>query len=80
MELIIDAVVWKLEVERVLFQFKVIIRKDNKDWRDYVEQMYQYKDGIEFLLMEIKFYFDKFYDEISRILEKIGSREKYINN
>lgn len=80
MELIIDAVVWKLEVERVLFQFKVIIRKDNKDWRDYVEQMYQYKDGIEFLLTEIKFYFDKFYDEISRILEKIGSREKYINN
>lgn len=80
MELIIDAVVWKLEVERVLFQFKVIIRKDNKDWRDYVEQMYQYKDGIEFSLMEIKFYFDKFYDEISRILEKIGSREKYINN
>lgn len=80
MESTTDAAAWKLEVERVLPQLKVTIRKDNKDWRDHVEQMHQHKDGIESSLTETKSYLDKLHDEISRTLEKIGSREKYINN
>ncbi|XP_067675036.1 intraflagellar transport protein 57 homolog [Haliotis asinina] len=75
-----DAADWKLEVERVLPQLKVTIRTDNKDWRIHLEQMHQHRDGIQSSLTETKTYLDKLHDEISRTLEKISSREKYINN
>ncbi|ESO99934.1 hypothetical protein LOTGIDRAFT_113043 [Lottia gigantea] len=75
-----DAADWKLEVERVMPQLKVTIRTDNKDWRVHLDQMHQHKDGIETSLTETKSYLDKLHDEISRTLEKIGSREKYLNN
>ncbi|XP_074855018.1 intraflagellar transport protein 57 homolog isoform X3 [Carettochelys insculpta] len=75
-----DAAEWNLEVERVLPQLKVTIRTDNKDWRIHVDQMHQHKDGIESALKETRGYFDKLHNEISRTLEKVNSREKYINN
>ncbi|XP_021347570.1 intraflagellar transport protein 57 homolog isoform X1 [Mizuhopecten yessoensis] len=74
-----DAADWKLEVERVQPQLKVTIRTDNKDWRVHVEQMHQHKDGIESSLTETKTHLDKLHDEITRTMEKISSREKYIN-
>ncbi|KAH3699822.1 hypothetical protein DPMN_074784, partial [Dreissena polymorpha] len=80
MESTTDAADWKMEVERVLPQLKVTIRTDNKDWRVHVEQMHQHKEGIESSLTETKSYLDKLHDEITRTLEKISSREKYINN
>ncbi|EPY78043.1 intraflagellar transport protein 57-like protein [Camelus ferus] len=75
-----DAAEWSLEVERILPQLKVTIRTDNKDWRIHVDQMHQHKNGIESALKETKGFLDKLHNEISRTLEKIGSREKYINN
>ncbi|XP_040439047.1 intraflagellar transport protein 57 homolog [Falco naumanni] len=75
-----DAAEWNLEVERVLPQLKVTVRTDNKDWRIHVHQMHQHKDGIESSLKETRGYLDKLHNEISRTLEKINSREKYINN
>ncbi|XP_078535342.1 intraflagellar transport protein 57 homolog [Lissotriton helveticus] len=75
-----DAAEWNLEVERVLPQLKVTIKTDNKDWRIHVDQMHQHKDGIESALKETKGYLDKLHNEISKTLEKVGSREKYINN
>ncbi|XP_029434332.1 intraflagellar transport protein 57 homolog [Rhinatrema bivittatum] len=75
-----DAAEWNLEVERVLPQLKVTIRTDNKDWRIHVDQMHQHKEGIESSLKETKGYLDKLQNEISKTLEKVGSREKYINN
>ncbi|KAH9504789.1 Intraflagellar transport protein 57 [Bulinus truncatus] len=75
-----DAADWKLEVERVMPQLKVTIRTDNKDWRVHLEQMHQHHDGIKTSLNESKVHLDKLQDEISRTLEKISSREKYINS
>ncbi|XP_010146766.1 PREDICTED: intraflagellar transport protein 57 homolog, partial [Eurypyga helias] len=75
-----DAAEWNLEVERVLPQLKVTVRTDNKDWRIHVDQMHQHQDGIESSLKETKGYLDKLHNEISRTLEKINSRERYINN
>ncbi|XP_054760135.1 intraflagellar transport protein 57 homolog [Lytechinus pictus] len=80
MESSVDANEWRLEVERVTPSLKVHIRTDNKDWRTHVDQMHQHKDGIETALSETKGYLDKLHKEITRTLEKIGSREKYINN
>lgn len=41
--------------------------------------MHQHKEGIETSLVETGTQLDKLHDEITRTLEKIGSREKYIN-
>lgn len=76
----VDAAEWSLEVERVLPQLKVTIRTDNKDWRIHVEQMHQHRDGIKTSLKETKSFLDKLQEEISKTLEKVSSREKYINN
>eukprot|EP00057_Strongylocentrotus_purpuratus_P024340 XP_011678814.1 PREDICTED: intraflagellar transport protein 57 homolog [Strongylocentrotus purpuratus] len=62
------------------FKAQVHIRTDNKDGRTHVDQMHLHKDGIETALSETKGYLDKLHKEITRTLEKIGSREKYINN
>jgi len=75
-----DAADWKLEVERVMPQLKVTIRTDNKDWRVHLEQMHQHHDGIETSLTDSRSHLDKLQEEISRTLEKIASREKYINS
>lgn len=42
--------------------------------------MHTYQNSIEESLKETKNYLEKLYDEISRTLEKISSREKYINS
>ncbi|KAM5181860.1 intraflagellar transport protein 57 homolog [Mantella aurantiaca] len=75
-----DAAEWYLEVERVLPQLKVTVRTDNKDWRVHVDQMHQHKDGIESSLKETKGFLDKLHSEVSKTLEKVSSREKYINS
>ena len=75
-----DAQEWRLEVERVLPSLKLHVRQDNRDWRAHYEQMHTHKDGIESTLSETRVYLDKLHREISRTLEKIQSREKYINN
>ncbi|NWH47495.1 IFT57 protein, partial [Fregata magnificens] len=65
-----DAAEWNLEVERVLPQLKVTVRTDNKVC----------ENGFACVHVVIKGYLDKLHNEISRTLEKINSREKYINN
>ena len=68
-----DATEWKLEVERVLPQIKVMIKSDHKDWRTHIEQMHSLQDSIEDSLKETKTYLEKLYEEISKTLEKISS-------
>ena len=51
-----------------------------QDWRAHYEQMHAHKEGIESTLSETRVYLDKLHQEISKTLEKISSREKYINN
>lgn len=80
LESTVDAAEWNLEVERVLPQLKVTIRTDNKDWRVHVDQMHQHSDGIKTSLKEAKSYLDRLQEDIGKTLEKVSSREKYINN
>lgn len=70
---------WNLEVERVLPQLKVTVRTDNKDWRIHLDQMHQHRDGITASLKETKGYLDKLQEDLGKTLEKVNSREKYIN-
>ncbi|XP_043110426.1 intraflagellar transport protein 57 homolog [Puntigrus tetrazona] len=75
----VDAAQWNLEVERVLPQLKVTIRTDNKDWRIHVDQMHQHQDGINTSLLDAKGCLFKLREDISKTLEKVSSREKYLN-
>lgn len=60
--------------------FTTTLHLIEKDWRTHVEQMHSYQDSIEESLKETKNYLEKLYEDISKTLEKIGSREKYINS
>ncbi|KAM9844947.1 intraflagellar transport protein 57 homolog isoform 2-T2 [Aulostomus maculatus] len=76
----VDAAEWYLEVERVLPQLKVTVRTDNKDWRTHLDQMHRHRDGITSSLSEAQVYLNKLQEDISKTLEKVSSREKYLNN
>ncbi|XP_057709871.1 intraflagellar transport protein 57 homolog [Corythoichthys intestinalis] len=76
----VDAAEWYLEVERVLPYLKVTVKNDNKDWRIHVEQMHRHRDGISSSFREAKGYLEKVQEDIGKTLEKVRSREKYINN
>lgn len=71
---------WKLEIERVLPQLKVTIKSDPRDWRSHLEQMKLHRSGIEEALTNTKVQLDKLHTDISRTLEKISSREKFLNS
>uniref|UniRef100_A0A8C5RYT0 Intraflagellar transport protein 57 homolog n=1 Tax=Laticauda laticaudata TaxID=8630 RepID=A0A8C5RYT0_LATLA len=58
----------------------ITIMSPFSDWRIHVDQMHQHQDGIESALKDTRGYLDKLHNEISRTLEKVSSREKYINN
>ena len=51
-----------------------------QDWRAHYEQMHTHKESIDATLSDTKVYLDKLHQEISKTLEKVASREKYINN
>ncbi|XP_054656684.1 intraflagellar transport protein 57 homolog [Dunckerocampus dactyliophorus] len=76
----VEASEWYLEVERVLPHLRVTIKNDNKDWRVHVEQMHQHRDAILSSFREAKGYLEKLREDIGKTLEKVRSREKYINN
>ena len=75
-----DAEEWRMEVEKVAPQLKVTVRVDNRDWRTHLEQMHSYRTGIEEALTTTKVQLDKLHADIARTLEKIASREKYLNS
>ena len=56
------------------------VKHDSRDWRSHLEQMHTYRDGIESSLDSTKTQLDKLHTDIARTLEKIASREKYLNN
>ena len=66
-------------MEKVSSQLKVTVRLDNRDWRTHLEQMHSYRRGIEEALTTTKAHLDKLHADIARTLEKIASREKYLN-
>ncbi|NWT91320.1 IFT57 protein, partial [Urocynchramus pylzowi] len=82
-----DAAEWNLEVERVLPQLKVTVRTDNKVWKNgfacvHILIKIPVSDRLSSAALSepLSGYLDKLHNEISRTLEKINSREKYINN
>lgn len=75
----IDAREWRNEVERVLPRLKVMIRNTDKDWRTRVDQMVEKAKDIDTIKPQTLLSLGKLHTEITRTLEKIDSREKYVN-
>ena len=59
---------------------QMTVQTDGRDWRSHLEQMHAHRDGIDEALTNTKFDLDRLQAEIEKTLEKISSREKYINN
>lgn len=76
----VDAAEWRTEVERVLPQLKVHLKSDTKDWRHHVEKMGEYQSQIDGSMKETHTHLDKLHSEISKTLEKIEAREKFVNH
>eukprot|EP00047_Mylnosiga_fluctuans_P004796 m.236650 g.236650 ORF g.236650 m.236650 type:complete len:418 (+) comp13005_c0_seq1:41-1294(+) len=72
--------VWLAEVERVLPLLKIHLRADIKDWRGHVEEMMNNRAGIADSLTTTQEQLEKLSTDIAKTLEKIGSREKYVNS
>ena len=53
---------------------------DARDWRAHLDQMQKHRSGIDEALATTKGQLDKLQSDISHVLEKIGSREKYLNS
>nr|CAD7423710.1 unnamed protein product [Timema monikensis] len=70
---------WKLELERVIPQLKVTVKTDSRDWRSRLDQMQQHREGIDGALATARAQLDKLHTDISQTLEKMSSREKYLN-
>ncbi|CAD1476996.1 unnamed protein product, partial [Heterotrigona itama] len=70
---------WQLELERVLPQLKVTIKTDSRDWRSHIEQMKQLRTNIATNLTGTKSQLDKLHIDISNTLDKIKTRESYLN-
>ncbi|CAF0846864.1 unnamed protein product [Rotaria sordida] len=80
MESTTDATEWKLEVERILPQLKVTFKAENKDWRARQEQRLTYKSQIANSLKDAEQMLTRFHTDIAKSLEKITTREQYINS
>ncbi|XP_033312938.1 intraflagellar transport protein 57 homolog isoform X1 [Bombus bifarius] len=70
---------WQLELERVLPQLKVTVKTDSRDWRSHIEQMKQLRTNIATNLTGTKNQLDKLHIDISNTLDKVKTRESYLN-
>jgi estrogen-related receptor beta like 1 len=68
-----------LEVERVTPQLKVTVANNNRDWRVHLQQLRKYTQTIHQLHNETKAQFAKLDRDVEMTMEKITSREAYIN-
>lgn len=78
-ESLVDAAEWNLEVERGLKQLEVSTRSDKKQWRIYLDQIYQQNDQIKCLMEDFKSYLARLQEDTSKALENFSSKEKYIS-
>ncbi|XP_037071410.1 intraflagellar transport protein 57 homolog [Pollicipes pollicipes] len=56
---------WRLEMERVLPQLRVQISADQRDWRNHLDQMHQYRGAIEDSLSDTQALLDKLHSDVS---------------
>lgn len=53
---------------------------DLRDWRSHLEQMHVHRAGMSEALGNAKLQLDRLHNDVSRTLDKVSSREKYLNS
>lgn len=76
----VDGEKWKLELERVAPQLRVTVAADNKDWRAHLESAHQHQEQISKTFPDVKVLLDHVAIDLSGALDKIITREKFINS
>lgn len=71
---------FRLELERVLPQLKVVVKTDPRDWRAHWEQMKGLRTNISVASEETVSQLARLQTDITIAMEKIESREKHLNN
>ncbi|CAO1372007.1 unnamed protein product [Diamesa hyperborea] len=71
---------FRLEMERVLPQLKVVVKSDNRDWRTHFEQIKSLRTNIDTVSDEAQSQLKKLQTDIVFVMEKIDSREKHLNS
>ncbi|XP_030383865.1 intraflagellar transport protein 57 homolog [Scaptodrosophila lebanonensis] len=71
---------WRLELEHVLQQLKVVVKADARDWRTHLSQMETLKSNIAEIAETTQTQLKKLHSEFTFSLDKIESREKHLNN
>ncbi|KRX99440.1 Intraflagellar transport protein 57 -like protein, partial [Trichinella pseudospiralis] len=78
-EFAINQTDWKKEVERVTPLLKIVIKPDYKDWKMCLEQLQKIKVSTNEISKELYGPLEKISIDAGRTMEKIRSREMYIN-
>lgn len=71
---------WEMEVERVLPQLRISTRNETKDWRSHLEQIGHHISAIDATFTDSRGCLKRIHEELSRGLDKISNREKYVNS
>lgn len=79
MDNLVDNENFRLELERVLPQLKIVVKSDNRDWRTHHEKMKNFKNTIELVSEEVQVQLKKIQNDIVFAMEKVESREKHLN-
>lgn len=79
MDNLVDNENFRLELERVLPQLKIVVKSDNRDWRTHHEKMKNFKNTIEQVSEEVQAQLKKIQADIVFAMEKVESREKHLN-
>ncbi|XP_055837148.1 intraflagellar transport protein 57 homolog [Episyrphus balteatus] len=72
--------IWRLELERVLPQLKIVVKADSRDWRSHLSQIENLKQNIDGISDETQMQLKKLHSEFTFNLDKVESREKHLNN
>ncbi|XP_059607987.1 intraflagellar transport protein 57 homolog [Phlebotomus argentipes] len=70
---------WRLELERVMPQLKIVVKSDPRDWRAHLEQMKTFRSTIDQASSDTDSQLKKLQTGIGHVMEKIESREKHLN-
>lgn len=70
---------FRLEMERVLPQLKIVVKSDNRDWRTHFEQIKNLRNIIDQVSDDAQNQLKKVQSEIVFAMEKVESREKHLN-
>eukprot|EP00803_Ostreobium_quekettii_P000668 evm.model.scf_287.13 EVM.evm.TU.scf_287.13 scf_287:99718-101008(+) len=76
----IDPELWALEVERVSSKLRITVGAEGRDWRQHLEQARKHHNNIVQLWPEAKQQLQRVQNDTSNSIERLESREKYLND